>query len=437
MIKKIKRSTKPKAEDAKEVLKFKKRFYELMFELNLYNKFKKTYFLDIKKKTNYGYYAHLYLSTGLSYGGLDDNRITIEENLQCMWIMKTKSFREYAEVQIVLKPVDESMQFKNPKIKPHEMYLGLSFANKMQVNDSNDNCMYLLAGATGSGKTRFMYQVLLSWIMSCTPDQVWIYLADVAKNEYIQFQDVDHVKCYASDLDELYKMMTQVKKELNRRSKLLTEYRKRGIATNILEYNKIKEIKKLPYCYIVIDELSIVQLSQSDSKDTKDQKGYILAILEEFAKLGRSLGMFTFVATQKTTKSEMPIIIKNMSSVRISFSANDEISSRVVMEGNSAVGLPPRVAVYSLDGGTNINYLYSPSLITEDGKLQQMLKPYIKSVGNVNIYDGRHQSEPSGEVKNFKITRVPKRHPDMPYDEYLKILGLGKSSNKEEEYNDY
>lgn len=423
-----------KRKPSKEEIRFKRNFNEVMFELDLFNKFKKTYKLDIKTETNYGYYAHLYLENGLSFNMLEEKREIIEQNLQCIWVMKPIPFQRYAEVQIVLRAVDENIEFKNPNIKPHEFYLGLSFSNKIQKVDVNEYHMFLLAGAIGSGKTRFIYQVLLSWIMSCTPDEVWIYLADVAKNEYIQFQNVKHIKYYASDLDELYEMMKLVDKEMKRRNKIITSYREKGIATNIYEYNKINQSNKLAYCYIVIDEFSVVQTDKADTKEDKEKKEYILAVISRFAKLGRSLGMFTVIATQKPTKVEMPIIIKNMSGVRISFKANDETSSRVVMENKSAVGLPKRVAVYSLDGGTTIDYLYSPKLETEDKKLQKMLEPYIENKMAKIGQSDKSSTKTDGEAK---VIRIPKKPKNMSYKEYMDHLKKNVLNNEEDDYIDY
>jgi len=425
----MKLKDKTKIKSSKEEVEFKDRFYELMFEMDQYNKFKKTYLLNILQETNYGYFAHLYLAPGLSFDDLVSKKAIIEQNLKCLWIMKIEPFKAYAEVQIVLKPVDESMEYQNPKIKPHELYLGLSFSNQIQKNDNNDNCMFLLAGAIGGGKTRFIYQVLLSWILGCSADEVWIYLSDIAKNEYIQFKNVKHVKYYASEIEELYTMMESISKEFNRRKKLITQYREKGIATNISEYNKINKSNKLPYCYIAIDEFSVVLPDKTDSKEEKQIKEFILDTLKRLSKLGRSLGMFTFIATQKTTRDEMPSIIKNMSAVRISFRANDLISSEVIMGNNSAVGLPPRVAVYSTNGGSSTNYLYSPKLTMT--MLKELIKPHMK--GEQKVVGSKNKSTTEfGALSEAKVTTVPK---GMSAREYLKSL---KNKNVEEdEYIDY
>jgi hypothetical protein len=57
----------------KEKVQLEQAFYRLMFELGLYNKFNRTYFLCGMTKTDYGYTAKLYLEPGLSFAKLQDN----------------------------------------------------------------------------------------------------------------------------------------------------------------------------------------------------------------------------------------------------------------------------------------------------------------------------------------------------------------------------
>lgn len=419
---------KAKRKPSKEELEFKNKFYTLMFELDLYNKFKKTYLLDIKKETNYGYYTHLYLVPGLSFDDLVNNKAVIEQNLKCLWIMKYENFRGYAEVQIVLNPINQNMEYVNPNIKASELYLGLSFSNQIQKNNNNENCMFLLAGAVGAGKTRYIYQVLSSWILGCSPEDVWIYLSDIAKNEYIQFKDVKHVRYYASEIEELSSMMIKVLDEFERRKRIISLYREKGMATNISEYNQINKSKKLPYCYVVIDEFSVVLPDKTDTKEEKQTKEFILDTLKRLSKLGRSLGMFTFIATQKTTREEMPSILKNMSAVRISFRANDLISSEVIMGNNSATGLPPRVAAYSLNGGTTTEYLYAPKLTMT--MLKELLEPYIEKKEITSNHMNKNNSDVT--IVSTKVTRIPK---GVDAREYLQSM---KNENiEEDDFIDY
>lgn len=422
---KSKVKVKPDTVAVKEQSEFLSRFYELMFELDLYNKFKKTYSLQILKKTNYGYYAHIYLSSGLSFKALKEKKTEIEENLQCMWIMNITPFQEYAGVQIVLKSVDVELEYGIPKIKPWEMYLGLSLSQNIIKNNNDDKCMFLIAGATGSGKTRFIYMILLSWILSCSPKDVWLYIGDIAKNEYINFQDVQHVKYYASELIELYEMMEKIKQECARRKKLISQLREQKLGTNIDDYNKIYKANKMSYCYILIDEFSVVLPDKTDSQDDKKMKEYILDILKTLSKTGRSFGIFCIIATQKVTRDEIPPIIKSMSAVRLSFRANDGVSSEVIMGDSSAMGLADRVAVYSLNGGSIQDYLFSPKITIE--KLNELLAPHLKNKQTtVN-------TSKTSKITKGKVTPISKSITNKGQD----ILQLLSPNKKEDDYIDH
>ena len=415
--------------EIKEVQKqqqsFEDEFYELMFQMGLYNKFNNTYNLNIKNVTNYGYYAHLYLETGLSFQSILENKTTIQENLRCLWIMRTKQFSKYATVDIVINPLDEEMDYEVPKIKPWEMYMGLKFSLKTITNDNNDKCMFLISGATGSGKTRFIYMILLSWILSCEIYQVELYISDIAKNEYINFQYVQHVKLYASELHELLEMARVVKKKMKSRKNLLSKYREMGLATNIYDYNKISGVKKLPYCYMLIDEFSAIIPDSSDSKNEIEMKQEILDAVKDLSKMGRSLGIFLIVATQKTTRDEMPSVIKNMSKIRISFCANDSVSSEVIIGDKSACGLGDRIAVYSQNGGSDKDYLFSPKITMK--RLNELLQPHIKhSKSNTN-------SNPRNNSNYANIEKVK----CIPIKTEHRINDLSQFSRKGDEFIDY
>ena len=417
-----------KAIELKAMGEFFDKFNKLMFELKLENKFRKTYHIEILKETNYGYFVHVYLSTGLSFEALKEKRIIIEQNLKCLWIMKTEPFQEYAEVQIVLRSVDKDLDYENPKIKPWEIYLGLNFAMKVLKNNLNDRCMVLLAGSTGTGKTRFIYLILLSWILGCSPSDVRLYISDIAKNEYSIFKNVNHVKWYASELDELCAMMKELQKIFQSRKKIISSYIEQGLATNIYGYNKLNKSKKLSYCYVLVDEFSVLIPDKTDSKTEKEQKEFILDVIKTLEKTGRSYGIFPIIATQKTTRDEIPSIIKNMSAVRLSFRANDGISSEVIMGDSSAMGLADRIAVYSTNGGSIQDYLFSPKIEIET--VLKLLEPHLK---NKQISSANQQKSKSNIIKG-KVTTIPK---SMAKDDSKKVIQLFSPSKKEDDYIDY
>lgn len=353
---------------------FIKNFNLEMFELGLFNKFFKTYQIEPLKLTPYGFDANIHLVSGLNFQILKDNILSIQQVLNCILILEFVNNKNKGYLKVIVTDIDKSIQYSPPKIKPNEIHLGMQFSLEPLIVDCNKNCMFLLGGAVGSGKTRFLYTTLLSWILSCSHKEISIFLVDLAKNEFNNFKYTRHVKSYAEDLDELLLTTQYLNKELSHRKQILSKYRDLGTATNIEEYNLVEPNNKLNYCYLLIDEFSILVPDSSDSEDDKKKKEESLAIIKRLSKLGRSLGIFCLLATQKTTKDEIPPILKNMSAVRISFRANDSISSEVILGDNSANGLDDRVAIYSLNGGAKKDYLFSPSLSTS--MLNDLLKTH-------------------------------------------------------------
>lgn len=408
-IKKKEELKKEKEQLKKEEFEFRAKFRRIMYEYGLYNEFNETYKLRIHEKTSYGFVGRLFLNPGLTFSGLQEKVGKLQESLSCIWIQKTKPFQEHADITIVLKPLDESTPFENPGIKPYELYMGLNFALNPIINNNHKHCMFMLSGATGAGKTRLLYCMLLCWIMSCYVNEVEIYLSDIAKNEFANFKYVKHVRVYASELKELYQMMLYLEKEFNRRKGIISKLREQGLATNISDYNRISKVK-MSCCYVIIDEYSIVTIDKHDRQTDKEMKEHILCILNDLEKTGRTHGIFILTALQKATKQEMgDSIIKNMSSVRISYRANDFVSSEVLMGDGSAVGLMNRYAVYNIDGGEK-DYLFTPLLEIED--ITRLLKPYIdKSFRKIDLEaETKNYNEPKqGETKQQKQQKQNKK----------------------------
>lgn len=363
----IKEEEEEKENELKDIAnEFTKRFNREMFEHRLYNSFNKTYKLTALTKTPYGFTAQIELVSGLNFIKLKEHLTGLQQSLDSILILDYRNNKKVGTLKVILKDINVYTPFEPQHIRPNQMYLGMSFLNEPLIIDCNKYCMFIVAGATGSGKTRYLYTILLSWISHCSPSEIGIFLSDLAKSEFSGFRYVKHVEEYAEELKDLWLIAQFLSMEMDRRKKILAKYRdrKNDAATNIEEYNMIEPNKKMKYYFCLIDEFSAIMPDATDSEDEKIMKEKILAVLKKIAKQGRSLGIFCILATQKTTKEEMPAILKNMSAVRISFRANDSISSEVILGDDCAVGLDDRIAFYSLNGGADKDYLFSPNLET-------------------------------------------------------------------------
>lgn len=420
-----KEQLKEQSENKKKQTETLEKFYDIMFELKLHDQARNTYNLVIDEKTSYGFKARLFLVAPLTFKKLSEHINVLEENLKCIWIMKYEKFGECAFIKIVTEPLDPEVPFENPNIRPWQMYLGLNFLMKAITIDMNKNNMFLIAGATGSGKTRFICCMLLSWITGCSVNEIELYLADIAKDEFINFKYVKHVKYYASEIEQLQKMLQVLKIKFEKRKKTISRVREEGTATNIQEYNKISKVK-MPYVIILIDEASILNTSHGDSKEVIAMKQEIIDTLCVFSKTCRSYGMFPVLATQKTVKDEIPSIIKDMAAVRISFRANGGKSSESILGDDSAVGLLDRYAIYSLDGGCTKDYLFSPKLTTE--MLNRLLQPHIdKNCKKLDldtiIKESKQAPQPDTKIHKPDKTKKPKQQHHEPINTASSKMG--------------
>lgn len=428
-----KEEIKQKRKDEEEKNKLEDMFYDIMFELKLNDSGRNTYNLYLDEKTSYGWKGRIFLVPPLTFKKLTEFIPVLEENLQCIWIMKYEKFGDCAYIQIVTKPLDPEFEYENPQIKPWQMYLGLNFMLKAIINDNNKKNMFLLSGATGSGKTRFICCILLSWILSCSVNEVEIYLADIAKDEFINFRYVKHVRYYASELENLYKMVKVLKIKFEKRKAIISKAREDKIATNIEEYNRVSKTK-MSYVYILIDEASIIMPKSGDNKEKKAMKEEIEETLGDFSKTCRSYGIFPIVATQKTVNAEINPIIRDMSAVRISFRANSGKSSESILGDDSAVGLLDRYAIYSLDGGCTKDYLFSPKITTE--RLNQLLEPHIdKNFKKLDVDAILKESNQPPQPPS-KCTPLPKQ-PKKEKNNHYPVVKLPDKKEREDEYDDY
>lgn len=412
----LKRNERKKLKEIeKEKEKFLLAFNEEMFGFGLYNKFNLTYELDLAEVTDYGYKGTIKPVPGLGFDKLKAIQENLEVNLHSYIQFDYELSKKTSDIIFITKGFCFNKKFSCPHIKPNEIFLGYNYTTDNIKVDCNKHCMFLIAGATGAGKTRFLYCVLLAWITSCSEDEVHLYLSDVAKNEFNVFKNDKHVKGYAETIEELKEMCLEIQDKIEERKKLLDPYRAHTLATNINEYNKLineynktsnEKIEKLPYIYINLDEFSAIVEDKTDTEEIKSCKELIMDILKDIAKIGRSIGIFCIISTQKTTKEEIPPILKNMSAVRISFRANDAISSQVILGDDKATKLRDRLGLYSLTGGNDQEYLISPLLDIEDitpllGKkklTQKEIDQLIKT-----IYSEQKKSLNSSPKKHNKL----------------------------------
>jgi len=175
-------------------------------------------------------------------------------------------------------------------------------------------CPHLLvAGSTGSGKSVFMHNCIISAIFAAAN----IVLIDVKRVEFSMYENIPHLAAPISyDARAAFKVLKDVCCEMDRRYELL----KNNNCRNIVEYRE--KSGKLNYMVVFIDEMADLILS-----DHRIEK-YLIRI----AQLGRAAGIHLVVATQRPDAQILSGLIRINIPSRVCFAVQKAADSRIILD---------------------------------------------------------------------------------------------------------
>jgi DNA segregation ATPase FtsK/SpoIIIE, S-DNA-T family len=218
------------------------------------------------------------------------------------------------------------------------LFLGKDVAGSPIVEDLARMPHLLIAGTTGSGKSVCINTILLSILMTRTPQQVKLILVDPKMVELQAYKRVPHLCCdVVTNMKKAPGVLQWAVDEMENRYALLSAA---GV-NHIKNYNRLgaqeleKRLKRepdadrvqLPYIVIVIDEFAdLMNVAQND----------VEALIQRLAQKSRAVGMHVILATQRPSSEVITGIIKANLPCQIAFKVNRRIDSRVILDANGA-----------------------------------------------------------------------------------------------------
>jgi DNA segregation ATPase FtsK/SpoIIIE, S-DNA-T family len=219
------------------------------------------------------------------------------------------------------------------------IFLGKDVSGRPLAVDLTKMPHLLIAGRTGTGKSVCLNTLILSMLMTRSPDQVKMLLIDPKMVELSPYKRVPHlmhpvitdmkkaeaVLAWAVDkMEERYDLLAQVGvRHLDNYNKLGKEavLDKLGIEPDSEEAERIPE--SMPYIVIIADEMADMMMTSG-----KDVEGHIIRL----AQKSRAVGIHLVLATQKPTVDVITGLIKSNLPARISFQVSSRTDSRVVLD---------------------------------------------------------------------------------------------------------
>ena len=202
-------------------------------------------------------------------------------------------------------------------------------------------CPHLLvAGATGSGKSVCLNNIIISLLYRFTPDDLRLILVDPKVVEMSVYNTIPHLLVpVITDVDLVVLALHWVIDEMQRRYKIMAKVGVRNLESfnsrppepePALDDNGEPIPQKLPFIVVIIDEMADIMLTARQDVET---------CLARIAQLSRAVGIHCIVATQRPSVNVITGVIKANFPTRIAFQVSSQVDSRTIIDGKGAEAL--------------------------------------------------------------------------------------------------
>jgi len=230
-----------------------------------------------------------------------------------------------------LRNIMENTQFRD-SVSPLLLGLGKDVAGNHVFADLARMPHLLIAGATGTGKTIGLNNIILSLIYRNPPSRLRFILVDPKRVEFPVYNELPHLLTpVILDTQRAINALKWLVKEMERRFQVLSQARCRDIGS----YHQISqtapkdtdEFEPMPYIVLIIDELADLMAARG-----KELEGMIVRL----AQMARAVGIHLVLATQRPSVEVITGLIKANVTSRVAFQVASQIDSRTILDSAGA-----------------------------------------------------------------------------------------------------
>lgn len=220
--------------------------------------------------------------------------------------------------QVSLRELLESETFKKRKTN-FTAPLGKDVSGDVQMVEIDKAPHMLVAGATGSGKSVCLNNVILSLMYQNGPDDLKFIMVDPKRVELGVYAGIPHLLVPPiTKVEEAINALKWAVREMERRLDHLAKSGSRDIDA----YNaKTKE--RMPKVIIIIDELA--DLMSQNKRDVE-------AVIVRIAQMARAVGIHLVLATQRPSVDVITGLIKANIPTRLAFAVASQVDSKTILD---------------------------------------------------------------------------------------------------------
>ena len=244
-----------------------------------------------------------------------------------------------------LRSIIDIPEFQNSS--PLALCIGKDIVGNPVISDLAKMPHLLVAGATGTGKSVTLHNLILSLLYKNSPYDLKLIILDPKRVEFTSYNSLPHLYTpIIKDPKNAIKSLNWAAQEMDRRYDVLGEY---GVP-NIGEYNKkiftpaLEKAKskmkdgeiveglppKMPFVVIIFDEYNDFMLSYPKE---------ITPIITSLTQKARAAGIHLILATQRPDVKVITGTIKANIPARIALKTTSQIDSRTILDQAGAEDL--------------------------------------------------------------------------------------------------
>lgn len=228
---------------------------------------------------------------------------------------------------VPLRQILESDVFQRTKLKL-PLPLGQTVDGRILISGLEDLPHLLIAGTTGSGKSIFVNNCIVSLCYHNTPAELRFIMVDPKRVEMGIYESLPHIlaKPIVSATGAVHALAWAVR-EMERRYDVCYQAK----VKDIFSYNsKVLPKDRLPHIVIIVDELA--DLMMTAQKEVED-------CIMSLAQKARASGIHLMLATQRPSVNVLTGTIKANIPARVSFALPSAIDSKTILDKSGAQNL--------------------------------------------------------------------------------------------------
>jgi len=222
------------------------------------------------------------------------------------------------------------------------LFLGKDSSGQPLVKDLGTMPHLLIGGTTGSGKSVCLNSIIMSLLLTRTPDDLRMILIDPKMVELSVYKKLPHLLCpVVNDMRKAEAILAWLVDKMEERYRLLSQAGVRNLASyNRLGREKIVErfqpateedearlCYHLPHVVVIVDELADLMMVAA-----KEVEGHVTRLSQK----SRAVGIHLVMATQRPSVDVLTGLIKSNLPVRVAFQVASRIDSRTILDSMGA-----------------------------------------------------------------------------------------------------